>query len=47
MQVLPRKGIVPFGLLVALALVGIACEEEGRGGGSLQDRRHGIGHRTR
>ncbi len=31
MQVLPRKWIVPFGLLVALALVGIACEEEDGG----------------
>ena len=28
MQVLPRKWIVLFGLLVVLALVGIACEEE-------------------
>ena len=32
MQLLSRKWLVPFGLLVVLALVGIACEEEGDGG---------------
>ena len=31
MQILPRKWLVPFGLLVVLALVGIACEDEDGG----------------